>query len=241
MNQEITRDSMVFYSSFFEAIRDLPAEDFKKCACSIIGYGLYGTEPETNGIEKTIHILIKPQIDKNNQRWVNSKRRHNTKEDADGREEADIGSEAEVFRNQDKDTCTGGEFPKVNTELPGDVDVTAEEMADKEIVGRSVSERAETANENDVSAAPAVPAGASSYDKDSHGKYENVYLSRSDRIKIIGQMGYYGLKNSIEYLSEYLYRNPGFKSGDHCREILTWVKDEPGVMNDCPDTPRHAP
>lgn len=65
------RDSVVFYRSFYEAIKDLPPEDFKKSVKAIMEYGLNEIEPDTNGIEKTIFLLTKPQIDANNKRYQN--------------------------------------------------------------------------------------------------------------------------------------------------------------------------
>ena len=41
------RDGFVFYRSFYEALCELPPEDFKVCALAIIEYGLDGKEPET--------------------------------------------------------------------------------------------------------------------------------------------------------------------------------------------------
>lgn len=67
----MTRESTVFYRSFYEAVKDLPAEEFKKSVCAIMDYGLDGMEPTTNGIEKTIYLLTKPQIDANNKRYEN--------------------------------------------------------------------------------------------------------------------------------------------------------------------------
>ncbi len=68
-------DSMIFYRSFYEAIKDLPSEEFKKCMTVLMEYAFYGNEPETDGIEKTVFILAKPQIDKNNQRYMSVKKR----------------------------------------------------------------------------------------------------------------------------------------------------------------------
>lgn len=68
------RDSIVFYRSFYEAIRSLPAEDFKAAVQAIMEYGLNGREPETDGIERTIFLLVKPQIDANNRKWQNGKK-----------------------------------------------------------------------------------------------------------------------------------------------------------------------
>lgn len=65
------RDSVVFYRSFYEALKDLPPEQFKESVKAIMEYGLNGKEPETTGIEKTIFLLTKPQIDANNKRYQN--------------------------------------------------------------------------------------------------------------------------------------------------------------------------
>ena len=65
------RDSMVFYRSFYEAIKDLDPEDFKKSVQAIAEYALDGKEPEAVGISKTIFVLVKPQIDANTKRFEN--------------------------------------------------------------------------------------------------------------------------------------------------------------------------
>lgn len=65
------RDSMVFYRSFYEALKNLPPEQFKESMKALMEYGLNGEEPETSGIEKTIFLLVKPQIDANNKRYLN--------------------------------------------------------------------------------------------------------------------------------------------------------------------------
>ncbi|MBT9811202.1 hypothetical protein GPL26_16375 [Enterocloster citroniae] len=65
------RDSMVFYRSFFEAVKTLPPEQFKNAVMAIMGYGFDGVEPGTEGIERTIYLLVKPQIDANNRRYQN--------------------------------------------------------------------------------------------------------------------------------------------------------------------------
>ncbi len=70
---ETMRDSIVWYRSFMEAVEELPAEDFKRCVMTILKYGLDGEIPQTNGIERTIYIMAKPQLDKNYQKWVNGK------------------------------------------------------------------------------------------------------------------------------------------------------------------------
>lgn len=65
------RDGIVFYRSFYDAIKELPDAELAKCFKAIMEYGLDGKEPETSGIEKTIYYLVKPQIDANNKRYQN--------------------------------------------------------------------------------------------------------------------------------------------------------------------------
>ena len=73
------RDSVVFYRSFYEAVKDLPPEDFKKSVSAILDYGLDGVVPDTVGIEKTLYIMAKPQIDANNRRYTNGLKGWRTK------------------------------------------------------------------------------------------------------------------------------------------------------------------
>ena len=68
------RDSLVFYRSFYEAIKDLPAEQYKQCMDVIMRYALDGSEPTVGGIAYSIFTLVKPQIDANNKRFENGKK-----------------------------------------------------------------------------------------------------------------------------------------------------------------------
>jgi hypothetical protein len=67
-------DSMVFYRSFYEAIKDLEPEMQGHIYSAIFAYGLDGKEPNLSGVEKSIFTLIKPQIDANNRRKENGKK-----------------------------------------------------------------------------------------------------------------------------------------------------------------------
>ena len=67
----MARDSFIFYRSFYEAIKNLPPDMFKKSVEAIMDYGLDEMEPDGDGLEKTIFLLVKPQIDANNKRYAN--------------------------------------------------------------------------------------------------------------------------------------------------------------------------
>lgn len=68
------RDGFVFYRSFRLGIDSLDDEIQLELYRAITDYGLDGKTPQTSGVVKAIFELIKPQIDKNNQRYDNSKK-----------------------------------------------------------------------------------------------------------------------------------------------------------------------
>ena len=66
------RDGFVFYRSFYDAIKDLDAESFKRIVAWICEYWLNSTLPEgLFWIENTVFTLIRPQMDANNKRYKN--------------------------------------------------------------------------------------------------------------------------------------------------------------------------
>ena len=69
----MTRDSMVFYSSFAEAIKLMPKEQQLEALLAIIDYGLNDTVPDqsVNAMAKVIFRMAKPQIDANVKRKAN--------------------------------------------------------------------------------------------------------------------------------------------------------------------------
>lgn len=67
------RDSVLFYRSFWEAIRELEPEGQAKLLKAIMDYGLDGIDPEIDGLERALFCLMRPQIDANNRRYENGK------------------------------------------------------------------------------------------------------------------------------------------------------------------------
>lgn len=69
------RDSFVFYRSFFEAIKIQPKEIQTDIYSAIFDYIFNGKQPDgLNPMVQSLFILIKPQLDANNQRYENGKK-----------------------------------------------------------------------------------------------------------------------------------------------------------------------
>ena len=65
------RDSVVFYRSFYEAMKELPETDQAAIYNALFAYALDGEEPQLSGVQSAIFKLMRPSIDSNNQRYEN--------------------------------------------------------------------------------------------------------------------------------------------------------------------------
>jgi DnaD/phage-associated family protein len=76
------RESMVFYKSFYESIKELDPKDQVQIYNAIFEYEFYKIKPELTGICKSIFTLILPQLEANDKRYENGKKggRPKTKE-----------------------------------------------------------------------------------------------------------------------------------------------------------------
>ncbi len=68
-NSNQKRESFIVYSSFFDAIELLPESKQLLLFRAITNYGLYRTEPQLEGIDLAMWLLIKPQMDANWKRY----------------------------------------------------------------------------------------------------------------------------------------------------------------------------
>lgn len=75
------RDSVVFYRSFYEAVKELEPVQQAEVYNAVLEFGLNGTEPKLMGVAKAIFTLIKPQIIANNARYFNGQKGGRPKKD----------------------------------------------------------------------------------------------------------------------------------------------------------------
>lgn len=86
------RDSVLFYRSFYDALRNIPDDERLRVYDAIMEYSMYDVEPDLDGTSLAVFLLVKPQIDANNKRYANgckAKRNQNgTKLDAKHNQES---------------------------------------------------------------------------------------------------------------------------------------------------------
>jgi hypothetical protein len=119
---KITRDSMVIYRSFYDAIKELPEKNQLEILKQIFEFGLDGIESELTGISKTIWILIKPNLEANRTKWESGckakKKQSRSKAEAKPKQEASK-TEANVYVDVDVD-----ENEDVNVDVKVKIDLS---------------------------------------------------------------------------------------------------------------------
>ena len=110
------RDSVLFYRSFYDALKNIPCDERLKVYDAIMEYGMYDIEPELTGVALAIFLLAKPQIDANNKRYKNgcTAKQKQTVSKIEANCKQDI-SEAEANGKQYRSEAEAKEKEKVNT------------------------------------------------------------------------------------------------------------------------------
>ena len=121
-------ESFVFYRSFSEAMRELPAEQFKAIQIALEDYALYGIVPEDlDPMLKGYFLLMKPQIDANNSRREN------------GRKGGSTPKQKQANESKSKQTEAKESKPKANANVNANANDNANEKS-KRFVPPSVEE-----------------------------------------------------------------------------------------------------
>ena len=93
------RDSVLFYRSFYDALKNIPPDERLKVYDAIMEYGMYDRDPDLDGVSLAIFLLAKPQIDANNKRYEKAKKKRTA-------------SETEANSKQDSSECEAKEKEK---------------------------------------------------------------------------------------------------------------------------------
>lgn len=101
------RDSVLFYRSFYDALKNIPPDDRLKVYDAIMEYGMYDRDPDLEGVALAIFLLAKPQIDANNKRYENG---------CKAKKKRTV-SETEANVKQDTSECEAKEKEKVKEKV----------------------------------------------------------------------------------------------------------------------------
>ena len=222
MTEKNQRESMVFYVSFYDAIKDLPPEEFKECACAIMEYGFDGIVPECGGLIKSLFTLIKPQIDKNIKRYqatVENGRKGGAPKGNTNRKKACASTQINHTSTKDEQSSYENNLYDNDNDNDNDYDYDYDNCNANEDYYENDCEKA---NVNEKVQKEPAKAGSNTL---ALGEYENVFITGIEMAKLICDLGHDGYEKSVEHLSRYLKRKPDYKSACHYEDLRGWVQD----------------
>ena len=87
------RKQFTWYRSYYDALKELPAEEFRAIVLAVCAYALDGEEPELSGVARAIFTLIRPTLEVGRSKAENRSRTEQTplsaEQDSDKREQAE--------------------------------------------------------------------------------------------------------------------------------------------------------
>ena len=208
----MNRDSVVFYLSFYEAIKELPEMERLKAFEMVFDYAFKGVEPTDNGIALAIFKLVKPQIDANNKRYENGKKpkQNGSKTEAKPKQS---GSETEANSKQNISESEANVNVNDNVNVNANDNDNANDNANANV----------NANDKDIGS-DEPPHISKSPTKHHYGEYKHVLLTDEEYKKLVQERGQAKTEAAITFLDEYLEMNG--KSYKSCYLALRkWVFD----------------
>ena len=93
------RKQFTWYRSYYDALKEIPAEEFRAIVLAVCAYALDGEEPELSGVARAIFTLIRPTLDVGRSRAENRSRAEQTVLSAE-----QTGSKPEQTKNKPEQT-----------------------------------------------------------------------------------------------------------------------------------------
>ena len=222
-------ESMVFYRSFYEAIKDLPDDVQGRICNAIMKYGLDGEEPALEGVEKSIFVLIKPQIDANNRRKETGKE--------NGRKGGEFGNlggrpkkenPEETPKKPPKNPQKTPNEPVSDEKKPSNANVNVNVNANVGINSESIYKDSHARAREDNPTMSTVPEAVQPPSTEvkrynRYGLFNNVLLTDREFTQL--RLTYKDYKDKIENLSSYMQQN-GKMYADHYATICKWARED---------------
>lgn len=135
------RESVVFYKSFYDAISELPDELQLEAFRAITEYGLFGREPDGNGVIKAIFSLVKPQIDANNKRYENGRKGGRSADKQTETTQEPKLNQAQTKPEPGENQTHTKEEPNVNVNVNANVNANVNDNVNADMIAQSDDER----------------------------------------------------------------------------------------------------
>lgn len=193
------RKQFTWYRSYYDALKELPAEEFRDIVLAVCAYALDGEEPELSGVSRSIFTLIRPTLEVGRSRAENRSRAEQTSlsEEQNGSRPEQTKNKAEQTQNKRKQTGNKPEQTRKEKEK--------EKEREKE-------------SENDSYCSPPPPSGPKRFVPPTLAEVQSYVAERQSPVDPQGFIDFYASKGWM------VGKTPMKDWKAACRNAETWER-----------------
>lgn len=202
------RKQFTWYRSYYDALKELPAEEFRDIVLAVCAYALDGEEPELSGVARAIFTLIRPTLEVGRSKAENRSRAEQTSLYAEqtGNKPEQTKNKPEQTQNKRKQT---GNKPEQTRNKP--------EQTRKEKEKEKEKER-EKESENDSYCSPPPPSGPKRFVPPTLAEVQSYVAERQSPVDPQGFIDFYASKGWM------VGKTPMKDWKAACRNAETWER-----------------
>ena len=200
------RKQFTWYRSYYDALKELPAEEFRAIVLAVCAYALDGEEPELSGVARAIFTLIRPTLEVGRSKAENRSRAEQTSLSAE-----QAGSRPEQTDNKPEQTDNKPEQTQNKRKQTDNKPEQTRKEKEKE------KER-EKESENDSYCSPPPPSGAKRFVPPTLAEVQSYVAERQSPVDPQGFIDFYASKGWM------VGKTPMKDWKAACRNAETWER-----------------
>lgn len=200
------RKQFTWYRSYYDALKELPAEEFRDIVLAVCAYALDGEEPELSGVARAIFTLIRPTLEVGRSKAENRSKAEQTSLYAEqtGNKPEQTKNKPEQTQNKRKQT---GNKPEQTRNKP--------EQTRKE---KEKEKEREKESENDSYCSPPPPSGPKRFVPPTLAEVQSYVAERQSPVDPQGFIDFYASKGWM------VGKTPMKDWKAACRNAETWER-----------------
>ena len=200
------RKQFTWYRSYYDALKELPAEEFRDIVLAVCAYALDGEEPELSGVARAIFTLIRPTLEVGRSKAENRSRAEQTSISAE-----QTGNRPEQTKNKPEQTKNKPEQTQNKRKQTDNKPEQTRKEKEKE------KER-EKESENDSYCSPPPPSGPKRFVPPTLAEVQSYVAQRQSPVDPQGFIDFYASKGWM------VGKTPMKDWKAACRNAETWER-----------------
>lgn len=207
------RKQFTWYRSYYDALKELPAEEFRDIVLAVCAYALDGEEPELSGVARAIFTLIRPTLEVGRSKAENRSRAEQTSISAE-----QTGNSPEQTKNKPEQTQNKRKQTGNKPEQTGNKPEQTRNKPEQTRKEKEKEKEREKESENDSYCSPPPPSGPKRFVPPTLAEVQSYVAQRQSPVDPQGFIDFYASKGWM------VGKTPMKDWKAACRNAETWER-----------------